>query len=175
LQLKDTGGKWEKSLIRKSLIILFGHLWVVEETINIYIKFMPSSSLSGVCSLILFQLFAAGVNKTRGTGGKICRRCHWYRRQFATGVVDTGGAPWLAISPVIFEKIRNDPNVIIRGLGEADSWKKPEAKNLVTLSLWVNAGIPASAFFSLLENYSTVVNQTSKNCSIWTGTERGCL
>jgi hypothetical protein len=41
----------------------------------------------------------------------------------------------LRISPRIFEKIRNDPNVIIRGLGEGDSWKKPEAKNLVTMSL----------------------------------------
>ncbi len=28
----DTGGKWKKSSIRKILIILFGHLWVVEET-----------------------------------------------------------------------------------------------------------------------------------------------
>jgi hypothetical protein len=27
----------------------------------------------------------------------------------------------LRISPLIFEKIRNDPNVIIRGLGEDDS------------------------------------------------------
>ncbi len=120
---------------------------------------MPSSSLSGVCSLILFPLFATGVNvtsgkfdagvvdtggklppasltpaanlppvsvnNTRGTGGKIC-----------PGVVDTGGnlssvslTPVanlppvslvhldLRISPRIFEKIRNDPNVIIRGLG----------------------------------------------------------
>jgi hypothetical protein len=41
----------------------------------------------------------------------------------------------LRISPQIFEKIWNDPNVIIRGLGEGDSWKKPEAKYLVTLSL----------------------------------------
>jgi hypothetical protein len=41
----------------------------------------------------------------------------------------------LQISPRIFEKIRNDPNAIIRGLGEDDSRKKPEAKNLVTLSL----------------------------------------
>jgi hypothetical protein len=41
----------------------------------------------------------------------------------------------LRISPRIFEKIQNDPNVIIRGLGQGDSWKKPEAKNLVTLSL----------------------------------------
>ncbi len=41
----------------------------------------------------------------------------------------------LRISPRIFVKIRNDPNVIFMGLGEGDSWKKPEEKNLVTLSL----------------------------------------
>jgi hypothetical protein len=77
--------------------------------------------------------------------------------KLAAGVVDTGGklppvsttpvanlppvstTPVvhldLRISPRIFEKIWNDPKVIIRGLGEGDSWKKPEAKNLVTLSL----------------------------------------
>jgi hypothetical protein len=38
---------------------------------------LPSGSLSGVCSLILFQLFTTGVNDT---GGK-----------FAAGVVKTGG------------------------------------------------------------------------------------
>ena len=52
--------------------------------------------------------------------------------KFAAGVVYTGGnlppvslTPVvhldLRISPRIFEKIRNDPNVIIRGLGEGDS------------------------------------------------------
>ena len=66
----------------------------------------------------LVAKFAAGVVDT---GGK-----------FATGVVDTGGnlPPVslthvvhldLRISPRIIEKIRNDPNVIIRGLGEGDS------------------------------------------------------
>ncbi len=56
-------------------------------------KFLLSSSLSGVCSLILFQLVATGVNDTGGkfatgvngvidTGGK-----------FTNGVVDTGGSP----------------------------------------------------------------------------------
>jgi hypothetical protein len=57
---------------------------------NIY-KFLPSSSLLGVCSLILFPLFATGVNNT---GGK-----------FATGVVDTGGAPGLANISTNFRKI----------------------------------------------------------------------
>ncbi len=41
----------------------------------------------------------------------------------------------LRTSPRIFEKIRNGPNGTIRSLGETDSRKKPEAKNLVTLSL----------------------------------------
>jgi hypothetical protein len=62
---------------------------------------------------------------------------------FATGVVDTGGnLPSVSLTPVanlppvlltpvvhldlrisprIFEKIRDDPKVIIRGLGEGDS------------------------------------------------------
>ncbi len=42
----------------------------------------------------------------------------------------------LRISPWILEKkIWNDPNGILRGLGEIDSWKKPEVENLVALSL----------------------------------------
>jgi hypothetical protein len=41
----------------------------------------------------------------------------------------------LRISPRIFEKIQKGPNVLLRGLGETDSWKEPEVENLVTLSL----------------------------------------
>jgi hypothetical protein len=41
----------------------------------------------------------------------------------------------LRISPRIFEKIRNYPKGILRGLGETDSLKKPEVENLLTLSL----------------------------------------
>jgi hypothetical protein len=41
----------------------------------------------------------------------------------------------LRISPRILEKIRNGPNGILWGWGVTDSEKKPEAKNLVTLSL----------------------------------------
>ncbi len=96
---------------------------------------LPPVSLTPVANLPpvsttqgeLVAKYAAGVVDT---GGK-----------FAAGVVDTGGnlPPVvhldLLLSPRIFEKIRNDPNVIVRGFGESDSWKKPEAKNLVTLSL----------------------------------------
>jgi hypothetical protein len=53
---------------------------------------LPSSSLSGVCSLILFQLFAAGVVDTD-------------RWQFATGVVDTGGK----FAASIIEPVANLP------------------------------------------------------------------
>jgi hypothetical protein len=41
----------------------------------------------------------------------------------------------LRISPRILEKIQNGPKGILRGLGETDSWKKPEVENLMTLSL----------------------------------------
>ncbi len=90
--------------------------------------YLPLVSLTPVANLPpvsttqgeLLANFAAGVIDT---GGK-----------FAAGVVDTGGnlppvslTPVenlhldLRISPQIFEKIRNDPNVIFRGLGEGDS------------------------------------------------------
>jgi hypothetical protein len=41
------------------------------------------------------------------------------------------------VATSVNEKFENskDPNVIFRGLGEDDSWKKPKANNLVTLSL----------------------------------------
>jgi hypothetical protein len=91
---------------------------------------LPSSSLSGVCSLILFQLFATGVSDT---GGKFAAGVVDTGGKFAAGGVDTGGnlppvslTPVvhldLRISPRVFEKNRNDPNVIIiMGLGEGDS------------------------------------------------------
>jgi hypothetical protein len=128
-------------------------------------KFLLSSSLSDVSSVILFPLFATGVNDTGGkfaagivdTGGnlppvsttqgelvaKFAAGVVDIGGKFAADVVDTGGnlppvsltpvtnlppvllTPVvhldLRISPRIFEKIRNDPSVIIRGLGEGDS------------------------------------------------------
>ncbi len=44
--------------------------------------------------------------------------------KFAAGVVDTGGAHWLANISRNFKKIWNGHTVIFRGLGEDDSWKK---------------------------------------------------
>jgi hypothetical protein len=85
---------------------------------------LPSSSLSGVCSLILFQLFATGVNNTRGTGGKICRRSVIDTGgKFAAGVVDTGGnlppvsltpvanLPPVSLTPVVHLDLRISPRI----------------------------------------------------------------
>ncbi len=36
------------------------------------------------------------------------------------------------ISPRILEKIQNGPTGILGGLGDTDSWKKPEVENLVS-------------------------------------------
>jgi hypothetical protein len=58
-----TGGKWKKSSIRKVLIILFGHLWVVELTYTAD-KVFSSSLLEGVSSLILYKLFATAIVDT---------------------------------------------------------------------------------------------------------------
>ncbi len=41
----------------------------------------------------------------------------------------------LRISSRVFEKNRNGPYGILRGLGKTDSCKKPEVENLVALSL----------------------------------------
>ncbi len=85
----------------------YSQLKVCHRCQHIY-KFLHSSSLSGVCSLILFPLFATGVNNTRETGGKIYRQCHWYRGQICHRCRwyrrDTGGEPWLANISANFRK-----------------------------------------------------------------------
>jgi hypothetical protein len=62
----------------------------------------------------LFPLFAIGVVDTSG--------------KFDTGAVDTNSALDLRKYPPIFKKIRNDPRVISRGLGEDDSRKNLKLK-----------------------------------------------
>jgi hypothetical protein len=76
---------------------------------------LPSSSLEGVCRLILFPLFATGINDAGGkfaasivdTGGKFATDVNNTSRlvaKFATGVVDTDCAPWLANISANFRK-----------------------------------------------------------------------
>ena len=55
--------------------------------------------------------------------------------RFPTGVIPTGVTLSCDYLDEFSKKILNGPNGIIRDLGETDSRKKPEAKNLVTLSL----------------------------------------
>ncbi len=84
----------EKIFNQKNLIILFGHLWVVEETyISIFaFKFTFRYLQPDIVPIIATGVvdtggkfaagivdtggkFATSVNNTRGTGSKICRRC----------------------------------------------------------------------------------------------------
>ncbi len=83
-----------------------------------------------------------GVVNTGGNWKKFCLQVHfkvsaaWYCSHYLPPVSLTPVVHLeLRISPWIVEKNWNDPPVIFRGLGEGDSWKKPEEKNLVTLSL----------------------------------------
>jgi hypothetical protein len=77
--------------------------------------------------------FATGINNTSETGGKLP----------PVSLIPAVHLD-LRISPRIFEKIRDGPNGILWVWGENDPRKKPEAKNLVTLSLYV-----AAPYFSL--------------------------
>jgi hypothetical protein len=100
---------------------------------------LPSSSLSGVCSLILFPLFDTGVvdtsgnlppvstvtnvNNTRGTGGKIRTNVVDTGGKFAAGVVDTGrnmrlvsltpvaNLPPVSLTPVVHLDLRISPRI----------------------------------------------------------------
>ncbi len=160
--VNNTGGKWKKSSIWKILIILFGHLWVVEETyIKIFaFKFTFRCLQPDIVPIICHRCrwypwqFATGVNNTRRTGGKICRRCRWYRWQicrrccwyrrqfatgvfdtgdkFATGVNDTGDAPWLANISANFRKNSKWSYCYCQGLGG----KMIHEKNLKQKILW---------------------------------------
>ncbi len=62
----------------------------------------------------------------------ICHQCQWHG--------------WCTLSSKyfrrIFENILNGPNSILRGLGETDTWKKPEVEILVALSLSGDDNIP---------------------------------
>ncbi len=78
---------------------------------------MPPASLTPAANLPPVTLTpVANLPPVSTTQGEMVEK-------FAAGVVDTGGNLHLdlRISPRIYEKIRNDPNVIIRGLGEGDS------------------------------------------------------
>ncbi len=104
-----TGGKWEKSVIRKSFKYFLLHLWVEEFNIQIFsFKVTLWCQQSDICPII-------------------CHRCRWYRwftltcehlREFLKNLKETlmlfSGA-W----------------------GKRGRWfrRKSEAKNLVTLSL----------------------------------------
>ncbi len=60
---------------------------------------------------------------------------NWNNIRLQTPESDTGGKPWAANISANFQKNSKRSLWNTLGLGETDSWKEPEAKNLVTLSL----------------------------------------
>jgi hypothetical protein len=54
------------------------------------------------------------------------------------------------LSRRIFEKCWNDPNGILTGPGDTDSWKKTEVKNPVSDTLWNNLWLSGSNTLSCL-------------------------
>ncbi len=59
--------------------------------------YLPPVSMTPVANLSPVSLIPVEIcHRCRWYRWQICRRCRWYWRQFATGVVVTGGAPWLA-------------------------------------------------------------------------------
>jgi hypothetical protein len=110
LQLFDTGGKFAAGVVDTS-----GNL--------------PLPSLTPVANLPPLSLtLVANLPPVSTMLAKMVEK-------FVTSVVDTGGAPWLTNISANFRKNLKHSKWNTLELGEIDSWKKPEAKNLGTLSL----------------------------------------
>ncbi len=91
----------------------------------------------------MVEKFASGAADTGGkfatgvvdTGGNFAAGVVDTGGNFAAGVVDAGGAPWLKNISANFRKNSKRSKGNTLGLGGNWFMKKPEAKNLVTLSL----------------------------------------
>ncbi len=72
------------------------------------------------------------MSLTLVTNEKICHQYQQHQRYRKQNLPPVTLIPvvhlHLRISPRIFGKIQNDPNIILGGLGEDDSWKNPNAK-----------------------------------------------
>ncbi len=128
----DTCGKWKKISVRKVSTNFLGHLRLVVLTYRwiFSFKFPLRCHQSDIVSII--------CRRYRWHQWQICQRYQQHQRYRGKNLLPVTLIPvmhlYLRISPWIFEKIQNDPNVIFGGLGEHGSWKKLK-KNLVTLSL----------------------------------------
>ncbi len=143
----------EKSFNEKSFKYF---VWVVDLTYRYLFFFKFTSRCKHWSSLVLFPLFATDVVDTLW---QIYQWGSWYQfatnildtgGKFATGINNTSGSSWKFTAGVVDGKFATGVNntgrklppvslikvvhLIFRGLGEEDS-RKPEAKNLVTLSL----------------------------------------
>jgi hypothetical protein len=114
----DTGGKWEKSPIRKIFSSPFGHLWVVEleNRTKFFFKFISSCQQFDNCSLCLPPVLLTPVANLLPVSttlaklmGEFAARVVYTNGKFATGVVDTGGAALLAN---FFRKFRKSRDTV---------------------------------------------------------------
>ncbi len=111
--------------------------------------YLPPVSMTLVENLPPVLLIPVAIcHRRRWHWWQICRQCqqhkgNWWQNLPPVSLIPVANLPPVSLIPAatltpvvhLDLRIRNDPNVIIRGLGEGDSWKIPEAKNLLTLSL----------------------------------------
>jgi hypothetical protein len=95
-----------------------------------------SPQICGFAELICGPLSAVNFPPVLLIPVQVCHRCSRHRWQISH-LCCTSGVLWLASIPKhnFLKKFEMTLNLIFRGLEKEDSWKKPEAKNLVTLSL----------------------------------------
>ncbi len=101
---------------------------------------------------------------------KVDHRCRWHRWQMKKifnqkNFNNFVGTPVRYPEPPVCRRCRWYTKGILKGLGETDSWKKPEAKNLLTLSLkytWHDLTSPGQAWASLI---LPVLNLTLLPCN----------
>ncbi len=122
-----TSVKWKKS--EKFSLFLLGTFGKFVSGVVDTVGNLPLASLTLVANLLLVSLTpVANLPPASSTPAELVAK-------FATGVVDTGGAPWLANIFANFWKKFEMNKCYFQGLGGRWFMKKSEAKKFVTLSL----------------------------------------
>ncbi len=114
--------------------------WVLYTTIRAVSNFFKifggiRSSRSTTSVIDTGGKFAASIVDTRGKFASDINNISGASGKFATGAVDTSGAPWLLNISRIFKQIWNDQNVIFRDFGKMIHEKTWSKKSLDTVRL----------------------------------------
>ncbi len=99
--------------------------------------------VNGALPYIFIHDIKINLDYKKASRLQICHRCQQHKRNWGqilplVSLIPAAVLPPVSLTPVvhldlrispqIFEKIWNDPNVIFRGLGEGDSWKNLKQK-----------------------------------------------